>query len=152
VSADADDDASSMTVAFALGAAERLAAPEEAFADAESWVETRAIGVVSERPRAAERFVSDNGLRQDLFPGDRGLGASLALARRQYATDRYVLVGTGEHHRRAAESAGWEYLPVEEAAGRAEWALDDPDSDTDADTERGLLGRLRALFGLPPGQ
>jgi len=131
-----------MTLAFALGAVERLAAPAEAFADAEAWVETRAIGVVSERPRAAERYVREHDLRQDLFPRERGPGESLALAGRQFATDRHVFVGTGEHHRRIAASVGWEYLPIEEAAARAGWTLEEPEP------ERGPLGRLRALLGL----
>lgn len=125
-----------LALAFALAAAERLAAPEDAFADARRW--SRYVGIVSDDPRAADRYARERDLPQDFFTGERGKGDSLAIVRRQYAADRYVFLGTTDGDRRLADSIGWEYYPVEEAAARAEWEL----SSTD-----GALARLAALLG-----
>lgn len=136
------DDGGEMTLAFAFEAAERLSSPGEAFDEARQW--SAGVGIVSDRPRAAQRFVREHGLRQDFFPGERNAAESLALAARRFDTDRHVFVGTGEGHRRIAEATGWEYLDVEEAAERAEWVLCEPDEETGP----AVLDRLAGWFGL----
>lgn len=111
-----------MTLAFSLSAAERLAAPGAAFADARGW--TSYLGIVSQAPRAAERFARDRDLSQDFFTGARGRAESLALIREQYPTGRHVFVGVDESDRRLADSTGWEYRPIEAAADKAGWELE----------------------------
>ncbi|MFB6295278.1 MAG: hypothetical protein ABEH66_00330 [Halobacteriales archaeon] len=132
------DGSDDMTLAFSLSAAERLADPGAAFADAEEW--TRYRGIVSQAPRAADRFARERDLPQDFFTGTRGRPESLALIREQYATGRHVFVGTGESDRRVADSTGWEYRSIEEAAERAGWELEDPGS---GGFLQGILDRFR---------
>lgn len=136
------NDDEEMTLAFALEAVEQLSAPDEVFDEAREW--SAGVGIVSDRPRAIQRFVREHGLRQDFFPGERNAAESLALAARRFDTDRHVFVGTGEGHRRIAEATGWEYLDVEEAAERAAWVLCDPDDGTGP----AVLDRLAGWLGL----
>jgi hypothetical protein len=133
-----EDRSDDMTLAFSLSAAERLADPGAAFADARGW--TRYLGIVSQAPRADERFARERDLPQDFFTGTRGRPESLALIREQYPTDRHVFVGTGESDRRVADSTGWEYRAIEEAAGKAGWELD---ATREGGFLRGLLDRFR---------
>ena len=111
-----------MTLAFELSALQALADPGEVFADAREW--SRYVGVVSDEPTyVVTNFTRKRRIRQDFFSGPKGKGESLSSVGRQFDTDRHVFVGTSEEDRRLAEEFDWEYLPVEEAAEAAGWAL-----------------------------
>lgn len=110
-----------MTLAFSLSAAEGLAVPVDAFTDAGVW--SQHVGIVSEDRRATERYIRNHGLTQDFFTGEYNKAENLMLINRQYESDRYVYLGTTEDDRQAANAAGWEYLPIEDAAAQADWKL-----------------------------
>ncbi|SEL54149.1 hypothetical protein SAMN04488691_105238 [Haloferax larsenii] len=120
-----------MTLAFELEALKCLADPNGAFSDARRW--SKYVGVVSEKPTyVVTNFTRKERIRQDFFSGPRGVEESLENVMRQFDTDRHVFVGTTDDDRSIAEEAGWEFLPVEEAADAAEWPLagdDDPVED-----------------------
>jgi hypothetical protein len=100
------------------------------FNDARQWTEY--VGVVSEKPTyVVTNFTRKHRIRQDFFSGPRGVVESLENVKEQFDTGRHVLVGASDDDAAAAESAGWEYLPVEQAADAAGWGLAD-DDDTEA--------------------
>ncbi|WP_336343754.1 DUF7124 domain-containing protein [Halalkalicoccus ordinarius] len=111
-----------MTLAFDLAALQALAEPDQVFTDARQWTEY--VGVVSEKPTyVVTNFTRKHRIRQDFFSGPRGREESLESVKDQFDTDRHVFVGTGEEDRTLAESVGWEYLPIEDAAEAAGWTL-----------------------------
>jgi hypothetical protein len=119
-----------MTLAFELAALQTLADPSVVFNDARQWTEY--VGVVSEKPTyVVTNFTRKHRIRQDFFSGPRGVVESLENVKEQFDTGRHVLVGASDDDAAAAESAGWEYLPVEQAADAAGWGLAD-DDDTEA--------------------
>ena len=123
-----------MTLAFELEALKRLARPEEVFSDARTWSEY--VGVVSDKPTyVVTNFTRKNRIRQDFFSGPRGREESLENVRKQFDTERHVLVGVDEEDADLAEAVGWEYLPVERAAEAAEWDLGDPEEGRSVDDE-----------------
>lgn len=115
-----------MTLLLSIGAVERLSAPAAAIADAGRWSEY--VGIVgngSESIDAVEAYV--DGLEADPdFVAGTATG-SLAAIRQRFRTDRHVVVGTTDAYRDVASALGWEYLAVEEAAGKAGWTLVDVD-------------------------
>jgi len=68
-------------------------------------------------------FTRKHRVRQDFFSGPRGVAESLENVAEQFDTERHVFVGTTEDDEAIAETAGWEYLPLTEAAEAAEWEL-----------------------------
>ncbi|MFC7098382.1 DUF7124 domain-containing protein [Halobaculum marinum] len=121
---------SDMTLAFELDALKSLADPNAVFNDARGWTEY--VGVVSEKPTyVVTNFTRKHRVRQDFFSGPRGVNESLENVKRQFDTDRHVFVGTTDEDRAVAEETGWEFLPLEQAAGAAGWELTDPDDDSD---------------------
>ncbi|GAA0672919.1 hypothetical protein ACFQDG_16510 [Natronoarchaeum mannanilyticum] len=113
-----------MTLAFDLSALQELADPERVFDDARRW--SKYVGVVSEKPTyVVTNFTRKNRIRQDFFSGPRGKAESLESVGDQFDTPRHVYVGTNDEDRELAEAAGWEYLPIEDAAEAAEWTLDE---------------------------
>jgi hypothetical protein len=118
-----------MTLAFELEALRNLADPNAVFNDARQWTEY--VGVVSEKPTyVVTNFTRKHRIRQDFFSGPRGVIESLENVREQFDTDRHVLIGTTDDDAAAADDAGWEYLPVEQAADAAGWTVagdDDPE-------------------------
>jgi hypothetical protein len=138
MSREGDDRRGGMTLAFSLAAIERLADPAAAFEDAGRW--SGFVGVVDDDREAVERTVAERGLRQDFDPGDRDRWLALQAIREATHAPRYVYVGATGEDRRVAVQLGWEYVPVTEAAGKADWALADEGPDG------GLLARfLRAV-------
>ena len=120
-----------MTLAFELTALRALDDPAEVFAEAGEG--SRYVGVVSEKPTyVVTNFTRKRGIRQDFFSGPKGKGESLASVREQFDTDRHVFVGTDEGDRELATEHGWEFLPVEEAAEAAGWALAGEAGDAEA--------------------
>ena len=123
-----------MTLAFELAALQSVTDPTAVFSDARRWTEY--VGVVSEKPTyVVTNFTRKHRVRQDFFSGPRGVGESLRNVREQFDTDRYVFVGTDDEDRAIAEEAGWEYLPVTDAAEAADWELGDPGQEEDAFAE-----------------
>ena len=111
-----------MTLAFELEALRGLADPNAVFNDARQWTEY--VGVVSEKPTyVVTNFTRKHRVRQDFFSGPRGVRESLENVKAQFDTDRHVLVGTTDEDADVAEAAGWEYLPLEQAAEAAGWQL-----------------------------
>ena len=120
-----------MTLAFELAALQTLADPSVVFNDARQWTEY--VGVVSEKPTyVVTNFTRKHRIRQDFFSGPRGVVESLENVKEQFDTGRHVLVGASDDDAAAAESAGWEYLPVEQAADAAGWGLGDDDDAEEA--------------------
>jgi len=117
-----DGGSGEMTLAFELEALKSLADPGTVFTDARQWTEY--VGVVSEKPTyVVTNFTRKHRVRQDFFSGPRGVAESLENVAEQFDTERHVFVGTGEDDEAIAEEAGWEYLPLTEAAEAAEWEL-----------------------------
>jgi hypothetical protein len=124
-----------MTLAFELGALKRLADPGAVVSGARQWTEY--IGVVSEKPTyVVTNFTRKHRIRQDFFSGPRGKEESLENVRAQFDTDRHVLIGVDESGREVAERTGWEYVPLEEAAEAAGWALGEPEPDPETSGEQ----------------
>ena len=116
------DTGGTMTLAFELDALKALADPTAAISDARQW--TKYVGVVSDQPTyVVTNYTRKHRIRQDFFSGPRGVVESLDNVKRQFDTERHVLVGTDDEDRATAEETGWEFLPVEQAADAAEWAL-----------------------------
>jgi len=113
---------SDMTLAFELAALQALADPNAVFNNARQWTEY--VGVVSEKPTyVVTNFTRKHRVRQDFFSGPRGVTESLENIQTQFDTDRHVFVGTSEEDEAVADTTGWEYLPVENAAEAAGWSL-----------------------------
>jgi hypothetical protein len=128
-----------MTLAFELSALQRLADPGAVFDGARRW--SKYAGVVSDDPTyVVTNFTRKHRIRQDFFSGPRGKEESLEAVMGQFDTDRHVFISTTDADRELAESVGWEYLSVEDAAKAAEWELasedDAPDGDVNADRTR----------------
>jgi hypothetical protein len=131
---DQTGDDGDVTLAFELSALQQLAEPGTAFADARQW--TTYVGVVSDLPTyVITNFTRKRRIREDFFSGPEDKAAFLESATERFVADRYVFVGTSEEDERVAESAGWEYVPIEEAAASADWELGDP-RRLDGDPER----------------
>lgn len=119
-----------MTLAFELSALRALADPSTVFSDARQWSEY--VGVVSDEPTyVVTNFTRKRRIRQDFFSGPKGKGESLASVKRQFDTDRHVFIGTSDEDAGLAGEHDWEYLPVEQAAEAAGWALGPGDEDHD---------------------
>ncbi|WP_276272709.1 DUF7124 domain-containing protein [Haloarcula litorea] len=133
-----DGGSGDMTLAFDLDALKELAEPDSVFNDARQWSEY--VGVISDQPTyVVTNFTRKHRIRQDFFSGPRGREESLENVGEQFDTDRHVFVGTDGDDADLAEAAGWEYLPVEQAADAAGWELGEPQppeattSDDDGD-------------------
>ncbi|MFB6252777.1 MAG: hypothetical protein ABEI27_14030 [Halobellus sp.] len=111
-----------MTLAFELDALRNLADPTAVFNDARQWTEY--VGVVSEKPTyVVTNYTRKHRVRQDFFSGPRGVKESLENVKEQFDTDRHVFVGVSEEDQEIAEAAGWEFLPLQNAAEAAEWRI-----------------------------
>jgi hypothetical protein len=113
-----------MTLVFGCGALGRLREPASAIADARRWSEQ--VGVVGDAPATEVRAVVERTSSDpDFVSGEAGVAGSLAAIRQRFATDRHVFLGTSECDRSVGAALGWEYLPIEDAAEKADWALSD---------------------------
>jgi hypothetical protein len=112
-----------MTLVFALSAVERLARPAEAIDDASRW--SRHVGVVADDRSELVATIERADADPDFVSGDAETAGSLLAIRQQFSTDRHVFVSADETERPTARALGWEYLPVQEAAAKAEWPLVD---------------------------
>lgn len=110
-----------MTLAFGLAAIDEFATPQDVFTDARRW--SRYVGVVADDPHAVASYVQEHGLQQDFELGDFDKQSVLSKLKWEADTDRYVFVGASKENRALADHVGWEYVPVEEAAEKADWTL-----------------------------
>jgi hypothetical protein len=127
-----DGGSGDMTLAFDLEALKHLARPDAVFSDARQWSEY--VGVVSEKPTyVVTNFTRKHRIRQDFFSGPRGREESLENVMDQFGTDRHVYVGTTDEDAALAETTGWEYLDVADAAEAAGWELGEPEPAEDVE-------------------
>ena len=117
-------DADDMTLALTYEAAKRLANPAYVFADAAEWADW--LGLVGEVPaHVINRFQREHTIDVDFFSGS-GTGPTERLAEidthSMFYAERFVLVGVPEEAERAPE--GWEFLPLEAAAEKADWQVE----------------------------
>lgn len=111
-----------MTLVFKRVALERLAEPASVFEDARRW--TEGIGIVSDDdPERLASYADREELDPDFLSSVTGQTGGLAILRQQLSTDRHVFVGTTDEDRQFAESLGWEFLGVRDAAEAADWTL-----------------------------
>ncbi|AZH26348.1 DUF7124 domain-containing protein [Haloplanus aerogenes] len=121
------EDADDMTMALTYKAAKRLAYPASAFADAESWADW--VGIVGHVDTPViNRFQRQNGVDADFFSGT-GTGPGERLAevgpRSMFYAKRMVVVGIAGEDERVAAEADWEFVPLSEAAEKADWELNE---------------------------
>jgi len=127
---------SEMTMALSYRAIRSLSNLHAALADAETW--TDYVGIVGDvDAHVINKYQRDNRLDLDFFNGT-GTGPSERLEEvgpnSMFYADRMVLVGVESAGERAwAERAGWEFVPLAEAAESSGWAIDG-DEDATVDT------------------
>ncbi|MFC5278927.1 hypothetical protein ACFPM1_09195 [Halorubrum rubrum] len=129
-----------MTLVFTLSAARSLADPTAAFADARRW--SAHVGIVANDVGAVEQFLDRHDLENDYALRDWDKWGTLADIGESTDTPRHVFVGTGPADRRLADTVGWEFRAVREAAEKAEWALGEPEQ-ADREADAGIVARLR---------
>lgn len=116
--------ADEMTLAFTYEAAKRFDDPGFVFASA-AWADW--IGIVGEVPaHVINNFQRNEGIDADFFNGS-GTGPGERLAEitemSMFFAERMAVVGCdGEEW--IAEEAGWEFVPLETAAEKADWKYD----------------------------
>lgn len=117
----------SLTLAFELAAARRLADPETAVSEARTWSEN--VGIVSDRPpHVLTKFTRDNYIRNDFVPGTDPVDESLEHLREHFETDRFVFVTDDTDD----APDGWEHQSIDAAAEQAGWDLvEEPDGNDD---------------------
>jgi hypothetical protein len=120
-----------MTLAFTYRAARRLADPAGAVADASSWADW--IGIVGDVPaHVINKFQREHVIDADFFNGS-GTGPGERLAEigphSMFYAERMALVGVPGEDEPVAERAGWEFVPLPEAAEGTGWELRDPDEE-----------------------
>lgn len=113
---------SSMTLAFAVGVIDDFADPAEVFGDARRW--SSFVGVISDKMAyQVVNYLREQGIYNEDFFSRADKSRGLRHVKRSTDTDRYVFVGSSDADAAVADEHGWEYLPVEEAAGSAGWDL-----------------------------
>lgn len=118
----------SLTLAFELAAARRLADPEAAVDDARTWSEN--VGVVTDRPpHVLTKFTRDNYIRNDFQPAAEPAVETLDHLREHFETERFVFVAQDA----TDAPEGWTLRTIEEAAAEADWELHPEPTEDDAD-------------------
>jgi hypothetical protein len=115
-----------MTMALTYDAARRLADPRFAVIDAKGWTDW--IGIVGDVPaHQINAFQREHQIDADFFSG-AGQEPAERLAdideHSMFYAERMVLVGV-DGEEAIAERAGWEFVPIESAAEKADWDLSD---------------------------
>lgn len=125
-----------MTLAFELSTFKRFLRPAEVFADAREW--SRYVGVIGDDTDAVESYLQRYDIHQDFDLGDGDTWLALNQIHDVTPTVRHVFVGDASDDWLAATRTGWEFIAVQEAAEKADWALEARPS-----SETGILTRLR---------
>lgn len=124
-----------LTLAFELRAAKRLADPETAFGEARRW--SQYVGIVSDRPPfVVTKFTRDHYVENDFPVEPEPAGRTLDHMREHLDTGRHVFVGTSPADETLAAEYGWEYQSIEEAAEAAGWSLVDDIGEPPAEPQR----------------
>lgn len=113
-----------MTMALTYRAATRLANPAAAFGDASQWTDW--LGIVGDvDAHVINKFQRDHGVDADFFNGT-GTAPAERLAdidgHSMFFAERMVVVGLDDE-RGLADRVGWEFVPLSEAAAKADWEL-----------------------------
>lgn len=137
-------DGAAMTLAFDVRALDEFLNPRAVVDDASRW--SRHVGIIGRDEAAVARYVDRYDLRQDFELGPLDRRSVLSKLRWEANTPRFVFVGTTATDRALADHVGWEYLPVEEAAAKADWTL-----EADANVPARVRASLRRLWpaGIP---
>lgn len=116
-----------MTMAITYDAIKRLEHPAAVFASAYEWSDW--VGIVGDVPaHVVQKFQRDHGIDVDFFNGSgTGPGERLAEIDRNsmFYADRMVVVGIAGEDEPIAETADWEFVPLQTAAEKAGWDLAD---------------------------
>ena len=129
---------SEMTMALSYRAVRSLSNLHAALADAETW--TDYVGIVGDvDAHVINKYQRDNRLDLDFFNGT-GTGPGERLEEvgpnSMFYADRMVLVGVESAGERAwAERAGWEFVPLAEAAEASGWTVDGEDERSEQDED-----------------
>lgn len=138
---DEPPDRSELTLAFDVRALDEFLNPRAVVEDAGRW--SRHVGIIGRDETAVARFVERYDLRQDFEQGSLDRRSALSKLRWEAQTPRFVFVGTTPTDRALADHVGWEYRPVEEAAAKADWAL-----ETDASVPARVRASLRRIWSM----
>jgi hypothetical protein len=113
-----------MATAYTYDAVQRLENPRVALAEANEWSDW--IGLVGDvEAHAINAFLREHQLDIDFFNGS-GDGPAERLAdideHSMFYSERMVVVGT-DSEKWIADDADWEFVPLVEAASKADWDL-----------------------------
>lgn len=118
-------DADDMTMALTYDAIRRVEDPQYVIADARGWADW--IGIVGDvSTPVIQQFQRNAGIDVDFFGGsDTGPAERLADVDRRsmFYAERMVVVGP-EDDAWIADAADWEFIPLTEAADKADWKLE----------------------------
>ncbi|RLM88786.1 hypothetical protein [Haloarcula sp. Atlit-7R] len=115
-----------MTMAVTYDAARQFADPQLVFREARAWADW--VGIVGDVDAfVINKFQRDHGIDADFFSG-AGQEPAERLAdideHSMFYAERMVLVGRPDDEP-VAERAGWEFVPLADAAEKADWDLVD---------------------------
>ncbi|MFW6435208.1 MAG: DUF7124 domain-containing protein, partial [Halovenus sp.] len=115
-----------MTLALTYRAMKNVAEPLLVVQDAKMWSDW--IGIVGDvDAHVINKFQRDHDIDVDFFSGS-GQTAAQRLAdiddRSMFYAERMVVVGLPSEEE-LAERVGWEFIPLPEAAEKADWELND---------------------------
>lgn len=120
-----DADVDDMTMALTFNAAQKLADPALAIAEARQWADW--IGIVGDVPaHQINKFQRDNRVDADFFNGsgtDPGERLASIDHNSMFFAERLAVVGIAEEDEAIAEAADWEFVAFSEAAEKADWDL-----------------------------
>lgn len=120
-----DADVDDMTMALTFNAAQKLADPALAIAEARQWADW--IGIVGNVPaHQINKFQRDNRIDADFFNGsgtDPGERLASIDHNSMFFAERLAVVGIAKEDEAIAEAADWEFVAFSEAAGKADWEL-----------------------------
>ncbi len=125
-------DADDMTMALTYGALKRLEDPQLVAADANAWADW--VGIVGDVGSfVINKFQRDHRIDVDFFNGSsQGPAERLADVDEtsMFYAERMVLVGLPDESW-MADPPEWEFVPLSEAAGKADWAWSDAEDGDD---------------------
>lgn len=115
-----------MTMAVTYDAARQFADPQVVFREARAWADW--VGIVGDVDAfVINKFQRDNGIDADFFSG-AGQEPAERLAdideHSMFYAERMVVVGRPDDEP-IAERTGWEFVPLADAAEKADWDLVD---------------------------